>query len=154
VRASRAFPFVSFVSFVSFSALASLVLACGRSDLLDEFLIEPQPIPALDASPDGDDGPAVADVTVPPPADAQPVEDAAPERDGTPITDVGAPLADAMPTGECNPMTCATGCCFGAICAQGNQTIACGTGGFACIDCTTLGSPEWVCFRGDCLLPQ
>jgi hypothetical protein len=48
--------------------------------------------------------------------------------------------------GACNPTTC-TGCCVGDICAQGNQSAACGWGGAACSVCGT-GS---ACYSGVCV---
>jgi hypothetical protein len=35
----------------------------------------------------------------------------------------------------CSTATC-TGCCDGNVCAQGDQDLACGSGGAACQDCT------------------
>jgi hypothetical protein len=31
------------------------------------------------------------------------------------------------------------GCCYGNICAEGDQAFLCGSGGVACADCTSQG---------------
>jgi hypothetical protein len=147
---------VRLFSFFSLGLVVSLAAGCGRSDLVDELLVEPEPVPSVDASSTGDDGSSPDDATTPPPQDAQ-LQDAqpVPPEDVTapPLPDAKPPPPDARPAGPCGRETCATGCCYGDICAQGNQTIACGTGGFACTDCTSLGSPEWECVQGFCYLP-
>jgi hypothetical protein len=38
----------------------------------------------------------------------------------------------------CSPSTC-PGCCYGAICAQGDQAQYCGSGGATCSDCAMNG---------------
>jgi hypothetical protein len=45
-----------------------------------------------------------------------------------------------FPTSDtCNASICPMGCCVGALCVQGTQDIACGSGGIACQDCTQNG---------------
>jgi hypothetical protein len=46
----------------------------------------------------------------------------------------------------CSPSTC-KGCCYGNICAEGDQTFLCGTGGGTCADCTAQGQQ---CVTGAC----
>jgi hypothetical protein len=48
--------------------------------------------------------------------------------------------------GACGPSTC-TGCCDGDVCAVGDQLVACGTGGAACLDCAVYGM---VCTAAAC----
>lgn len=43
------------------------------------------------------------------------------------------------PPPSCSPTTCGSGCCQGNQCLPGNTNAACGKGGTACVDCTTLG---------------
>jgi hypothetical protein len=49
----------------------------------------------------------------------------------------GGGSCDATP--PCGPDSCA-GCCFGNVCAVGDQNIACGSGGMACATCSDGGS--------------
>jgi hypothetical protein len=46
----------------------------------------------------------------------------------------------------CSPGNC-NGCCYGNVCAQGTQNIACGRGGQMCQDCS---SSEETCVNGQC----
>jgi hypothetical protein len=123
--------------------------ACGRSDLADELLI-------VGPGDDGGDFDVVVgdDGTVPEAS----TPDAARHHDAG-VMDTGVPppedsgFEDATPPpddgGECSFQTCATGCCYGNICAIGTQNIACGQGGTACLDCTTFGGT--TCFNGACV---
>jgi hypothetical protein len=150
----------------------SLILAagCGRSELGDELLIDP----AFDASNDfdvgvgddeSDDGSVDAGKKPPPMKDASPPKrDAvAPPMDAEPPPAEDAeppPMRDAgiIPIGdgggsiepECDPTRCSTGCCYGNICAQGTQNIACGSNGFACSDCSSFGE---ICSNRICISP-
>ena len=45
----------------------------------------------------------------------------------------------------CDPSNC-TGCCINGVCAQGDQAIACGSGGVVCKDCGDAG----FCQGGNC----
>jgi hypothetical protein len=146
VRSLRLFPFFSAGLL---ALLVPLALACGRSDLVDVLLVQPQPNPVSDASLVGDDGSALPDVTTQPPHDAESTADAEPLPDAAPPLDAGPTIDGAVRA--CSSETCASGCCYGDICAQGNQDIACGTRGFACLDCTTSGA---VCLLGDCAHPR
>jgi hypothetical protein len=73
-----------------------------------------------------------------------PVDDASAEEDSA-ADATGLPDA---PAPQCDPTQCPTGCCYGDICALGNQSIACGTGGVACRDCTRVSGS--VCVSGFC----
>jgi hypothetical protein len=48
--------------------------------------------------------------------------------------------------GDCSPQNC-SGCCYGKVCAIGNQDVACGMGGSPCADCAALGTR---CTGGSC----
>lgn len=52
--------------------------------------------------------------------------------------------------GTCSPQTCPNGCCSGNTCVTGTQGNACGTGGGACDDCTSLGLS---CQNQQCSVP-
>jgi hypothetical protein len=47
---------------------------------------------------------------------------------------------------RCDSTNC-TGCCLGDVCAQGDQTVACGWGGEACNTCPN----GWTCAGGKCV---
>lgn len=47
----------------------------------------------------------------------------------------------------CSPKTC-SGCCYGDVCAAGNQDFACGAGGNTCQDCVFLAQK---CASGKCV---
>ena len=47
----------------------------------------------------------------------------------------------------CSALTC-TGCCYGNVCAQGDQVMACGAGGVVCDDCAN--HPGTTCIGGSC----
>ena len=49
-------------------------------------------------------------------------------------------------SGGCTPDNC-TGCCVGDVCAQGDQSVACGFGGEACNTCPN----GWACGAGVCI---
>ncbi|HEY3818167.1 MAG TPA: hypothetical protein VGL81_13400 [Polyangiaceae bacterium] len=54
---------------------------------------------------------------------------------GTQCTYGGTGGVCVMPeAGACGPATC-PGCCDGDVCAVGDQLVACGKGGAACVDC-------------------
>jgi hypothetical protein len=144
-----------------------LALGCGRSGLEDELLFEP----GFDASTDfdvsvGDDSNNSEDGSVdasgkPPVKDASaPGEDAiAPPEDAEPPPPDDSGIIVRADSGgggggggepECDLRSCPTGCCYGNICAQGKQNIACGTNGFACANCLAFGE---TCADGTCVAP-
>jgi hypothetical protein len=52
----------------------------------------------------------------------------------------GAGGSCSFPTSAaCDDTICPMGCCVGALCVQGTQDIACGSGGVGCQDCTRNG---------------
>jgi hypothetical protein len=70
----------------------------------------------------------------------------APGSDCRPVGFDAGGHCQANSTG-CGPDNC-TGCCLGKVCAEGNQTVACGWGGQACKTCP---SPGWDCGGGFCI---
>jgi hypothetical protein len=151
-------------SWCAFSLI--LALGCGRSGLGDELLVVE---PGFDASTDfdvgvGDDNsedgsvdaggkPPVKDASAPGKDAGAPTEDAEPPP---PPDDSGIIRADSGGGGggggepECDLRSCPTGCCYGNICAQGKQNIACGTNAVACADCLSFGE---TCDNGICVAP-
>jgi hypothetical protein len=132
-------------------SILAFALGCGRSDLNDELLID---FDTFDASPGFDAGttddaslpvmdassrpPPPRDAVAPPPSDAAMVPGDASGGGGPP------PFCDAV--------SCSTGCCYGNICALGNQSIACGGGGGECVDCTRSGqTSDVMCVSGACV---
>jgi hypothetical protein len=128
-----------------------LAFGCGRSDLVDELYLEPGFYDASDFDVDVGDDATAPDASHKPDAgrkpDARPPVDARPPpRDSDPVDDANT---EDGPTAQCDPMRCATGCCYGDICAQGTQDIACGIKGVACVDCTRVSGE--VCVSGFCV---
>ncbi len=160
MRPRRAFPFAALVV-VAF-------VGCGRSDLADELLVVE---PGFDAGDDFDS--AIGDDETKPPQDASTHHDASSPRDAaTPhdastahdasvrdaetakedaseLVDSSSPPSDAG-EGECGPISCASGCCYGNVCAIGTQDIACGSMGHACLDCTAQTFGAGTCVHGFC----
>lgn len=61
--------------------------------------------------------------------------------DGTPSEDVSTDDSlsmDAAPP-ACGPDDC-IGCCQGSMCLNGSSDAACGSGGAACADCSSIGA--------------
>jgi hypothetical protein len=153
MRSRRAFPFAALVV-VAF-------VGCGRSDLADELLVVE---PGLDAGDDfdsaiGDDETKPQDASThhdaSPPRDASMPHDASArdaeiaEEDASEFVDSASPPFDGG-EGECGPVTCASGCCYGNVCAVGTQDIACGAMGGKCLDCTALSKGPATCTHGFC----
>jgi hypothetical protein len=82
-----------------------------------------------------------------PESDAAPIEpgDDGATGDGNSLVD---PSDAALP---CGPGRCG-GCCINGTCAGGGSVTTCGTGGVACVDCTSMGGA--CSAAGACTTPQ
>src|SRR5260370_23252566 len=151
--------------------LLGLSLACGRSDLLDDL---PPSFTPDEAGPSADgtsleagDDATTPGIDVSPPPLACGLEtcptgccndgfcmDPPTAQSGgaqgapcliCPPDTFCAGLRGCVSNGDtCHPGDC-TGCCYGDVCAQGRQTIACGVNGNSCVTC---GTGSQVCSGG------
>ena len=107
-------------------AAALLAAACGRSSLDDDlgaFSDDEGDASAVDGSTDASSDVRVIDARV---VDVRVVDGSPPPTDA--FADVGS----------CGPSTCPTGCCHDGTCNPGFTTIACGSFGDFCDDCTNI----------------
>ena len=51
-----------------------------------------------------------------------------------------------VPPAGCSPANC-HGCCYGTVCAEGDQRFLCGAGGVMCVSCEVSGTQ---CVNGTC----
>lgn len=137
-------------------AALGLALGCGRSELtvpgdglpLDDASETPETGDAnvaLDAGTGTEAPPDDAAIDVAPPEmDAEFFSNPPPDTGTSPTADGSGGATDGS-GGGCGPATCG-GCCAGDVCSAGLSTLACGTGGQACVTC----GPELSCPHGVC----
>jgi len=65
------------------------------------------------------------------------------------MTCVAALAACGSQPSGCGPHNCADGCCDGALCMSGKSTLACGSGGEACVRCgANMQCSAGICIAG------